>query len=90
MNPRIRKVVDWTVGLILIGVGVIGGLVPSLQGWVFILAGLAVLSSHNSLAKRLYGWAKGLGKSVTEKVRARRERRRGSQSADRSSGHQDG
>jgi uncharacterized membrane protein YbaN (DUF454 family) len=80
MNRRLRKFLDWTIGLILIGIGIIGGFVPILQGWIFILAGLAVLSSHSAHAHRLNEWAKGIGRNVKEKVRARRERGRGDES----------
>ena len=76
MNRRLRKFLDWTFGLILIGIGIIGGFVPILQGWVFILAGLAVLSSHSTFARRLNEWAKGVGRNVRERVRSRRDRRR--------------
>lgn len=75
MNVRLRKFLDWTIGLILIGIGIIGGFVPILQGWVFILAGLAVLSSHSRFAKALHDRAKGVGRSIRARVRARRERR---------------
>lgn len=68
--------VDWAVGLTLIGVGIVGGFVPVLQGWVFILAGLAVLSSHSPLARRLYERAKATGRRIRERVRERRAGRR--------------
>jgi len=72
MTTRLRKAVDWTLGLGLIGLGIIGGFVPILQGWVFVVAGLAVLSSHSPFAKRLYDRFKGSVRRVREKVAARR------------------
>jgi uncharacterized membrane protein YbaN (DUF454 family) len=65
--------VDWTLGLILIGVGVIGGFVPGLQGWIFVLAGLAVLSSHSRWARSLYERVKSLGRKARDRV-VRRDR----------------
>lgn len=73
MTSRLRKFVDWTVGLVLIGIGIIGGFVPILQGWVFILAGLAVLSSHSVWAKWIHERVRKVGRDVRERVRARRE-----------------
>lgn len=62
---RVRKIVDWAVGLGLIAAGIVGGLLPVLQGWLLILAGLAVLSSHSRWARaimdRVKGWGRGLG-----------------------------
>lgn len=74
MNRRLRKFLDWTLGLLLIGIGIVGGFVPVLQGWVFILAGLAVLSSHSAFARRLHEWAKSLGRRIKERVHNRRHR----------------
>lgn len=66
---RIRKIVDWVVGLTLIVIGVIGGFVPILQGWVFILAGLAVLASHSRWARALLEVVRGWGRRAREKLR---------------------
>lgn len=73
MTSRVRKVLDWTVGLVLIGIGVIGAFVPILQGWVFILAGLAVLSSHSRWAKWIHERVRKIGRDVRDRVRARRD-----------------
>ncbi len=69
MNPRARKVVDWVVGVTLILAGIVMGFVPILQGWVFILAGLAVLSSHSRWAARVHERVKRIG----SRLRARRK-----------------
>ena len=68
MTPRLRKIIDWTAGLSLIAIGVVGGFLPIFQGWVFVIAGLAVLSSHSPLAKRLYDRFKGSVKKVRDKI----------------------
>ena len=39
-------------------VGVIGGFIPVFQGWVFVLAGLGLLSQESEHARRLLEWAK--------------------------------
>ena len=71
MTPRLRKTIDWVVGLTLIVIGVVGGLIPIFQGWVFVIAGLAVLSSHSPLAKRWYDRLKGSVKKVRDKISVR-------------------
>lgn len=76
LSPKARKVFDWVVGLILIGIGIVGGFIPILQGWVFILAGLAVLSSHSRWARKIYDPLKARFKKVSHDVRERVERRR--------------
>jgi uncharacterized membrane protein YbaN (DUF454 family) len=74
-RTTVRKVVDWVLGLTLIGIGVLGGFVPVLQGWVFIVAGLAVLSSHSRWAKAIYGRIKRVGRSVKDRVVKSHQRR---------------
>lgn len=64
MTPRVRKIVDWVVGLLLIVIGLVGGPVPFFQGWVFVLAGLAVLSSHNRYAKAALDRVKALARKL--------------------------
>ena len=49
---RARKVFDWVVGVALILVGLVGLVLPGIQGLLMIAAGLAVLSSHSPLARR--------------------------------------
>ena len=68
MTTRLRKVIDWAVGLTLIAVGVVGGFIPVMQGWIFVLAGLAVLSSHSAIAHRIHERVKSWGRQVKEKV----------------------
>jgi uncharacterized membrane protein YbaN (DUF454 family) len=66
--------VDWVIGLTLIAIGVVGGLVPVFQGWVFVLAGLAVLSSHSRWARAILQRVKGVGRKLRTKIRERRSR----------------
>ncbi len=68
MTSRLRVVVDWVIGLVLIAIGLVGFFVPILQGWLFVLAGLAVLSSHSRYAKALLEKIKGVGRKVKQRV----------------------
>ncbi len=52
-KSRVRVTVDWIVGCTLLLIGLLGFILPILQGWIFILAGLAVLGSHSRRIDRL-------------------------------------
>ncbi len=71
LSPRGRVVFDWVAGLVLIAIGVIGGFVPILQGWVFVLAGLAVLSKHSRLARRWFERIRQMGRVVKKRFRSK-------------------
>jgi uncharacterized protein YqgC (DUF456 family) len=64
---------DWILGTTLLVIGVIGSLLPVLQGWVFILAGLAVLSSHSRHAKAAMDWIKAKARSARERLGSRKD-----------------
>jgi len=69
LGPRGRVVFDWVVGLTLIAVGVVMGFIPVLQGWIFVVAGLAVLSKHSRLARRWFEKIKKAGRGARDKFR---------------------
>jgi hypothetical protein len=69
LSPRGRVVFDWITGLVLIAIGVIGGFVPILQGWVFVLAGLAILSKHSALARRWFERVRRMGRNARDRLR---------------------
>ena len=69
LSPRGQLAFDWIIGLVLIAIGVIGGFVPILQGWIFVLAGLAVLSKHSPLARRWFERVRQIGRDAKEKFR---------------------
>ncbi len=71
LSPRGQLVFDWISGLLLIAIGVITGPVPIVQGWVFVLAGLAVLSNHSALARRWFERVKQMGRHAKERYRER-------------------
>ena len=52
MNP-ITKTIRVIVGIILILIGLIGGLIPIFQGWIFGLPGLMLLGSVFPSVKRM-------------------------------------
>jgi hypothetical protein len=47
-----------SLGILLIIIGIIGGLIPIFQGWMFGIPGLIILSNYFPPAKRLLDWAK--------------------------------
>jgi uncharacterized membrane protein YbaN (DUF454 family) len=69
-----RKILDWILGTTLILIGIVGFFLPILQGWVFVIAGLAVLSSHSRWANALYQKVKSFGRGVRDRVLHRRPR----------------
>ncbi len=75
MTGRIRKAFDWTIGLTLIAIGLLGVVIPILPGVAFIVAGAAVLSSHSRHVRALQMRAQALVRKIVERIRARREPR---------------
>ena len=47
-----------SLGIILVIIGLMGGLIPIFQGWMFGVPGLIILSNYFPPAKRLLDWAK--------------------------------
>ena len=72
LSPRVRKIVDWVVGVSLIIVGIAGLFLPVLQGIVLIVAGFAVLSRHSKWARAVYNRMKQVGRTVRDRVTRRR------------------
>ena len=60
LNPilMIKHVLKISLGVILVLVGLIGGLVPIFQGWIFGIPGLIILANYFPPAKRLLNWSK--------------------------------
>ena len=54
----IRHTLKLSLGIILVILGLIGGLVPIFQGWLFGIPGLILLAEYFPPAKRLLDWAK--------------------------------
>ena len=47
-----------TLGIILVIIGLIGGLIPVFQGWMFGIPGLIILADYFPPIKKLLYWAK--------------------------------
>ena len=47
-----------TIGIILVIIGLIGGLIPVFQGWIFGIPGLIILADYFPPVKRFLIWAK--------------------------------
>ena len=47
-----------TFGIILVIIGMIGGLIPIFQGWIFGIPGLIILADYFPPIKRMLNWAK--------------------------------
>lgn len=75
MKPvsRTRKIFDWIAGLTLLALGVVGLVLPGLQGILLILGGLAILSSHSSLARSAMEKLKSYLRRVRDRVLKRKE-----------------
>lgn len=73
MKPvsRLRKIFDWSLGIVLIGIGVVGLVLPGIQGILMIVAGLAVLSSHSPLARRVNERLKEFARRARDRVAGR-------------------
>jgi len=52
MREYIKKIGRISLGILLLLIGVIGGFIPVLQGWVFVLLGLEVLSKDVPFIKK--------------------------------------
>jgi hypothetical protein len=68
---RLRKIFDWSLGIVLIGIGIVGLVLPGIQGILMIVAGLAVLSSHSPLARRINERLKDLARRARDRVTRR-------------------
>ena len=47
-----------TLGFILVIIGLIGGLIPIFQGWMFGIPGLIILADYFPPIKKVLVWAK--------------------------------
>ena len=54
----IRDTFRIALGVILIIIGLVGGLIPIFQGWVFGIPGLIILADYFPPLKRILDWAK--------------------------------
>ena len=52
-----RHTLRITLGFLLVIIGLIGGLIPIFQGWVFGIPGLIILADYFPPVKRELDWA---------------------------------
>jgi uncharacterized protein YqgC (DUF456 family) len=65
---RGRKIVDWIAGVGLILLGIAGLVLPILPGVLLIIAGLAILSSHSELVRRVHTPMMSRARRVRDRV----------------------
>ena len=53
-----RHTLRITLGFLLVIIGLIGGLIPIFQGWVFGIPGLVILADYFPPVKRVLDWAR--------------------------------
>ena len=53
-----RDIIKISLGVVLIIIGLIGGLIPIFQGWMFGIPGLIIIANYFPPAKRLLRWIK--------------------------------
>lgn len=54
----IKRTARITFGIILVIIGLIGGLIPIFQGWIFGIPGLIILADYFPPINKLLVWAK--------------------------------
>ena len=54
----IKHIFKISLGVILVVIGLIGGLIPIFQGWIFGITGLIILANYFQPLKQLLNWAK--------------------------------
>ena len=59
----IKKYLHISFGILLVIIGLIGGLIPVFQGWVFGIPGLIILSKYFPKVNKLVSWAKRKARS---------------------------
>jgi len=59
----IKKTARIIIGITLVIIGIIGGLIPIFQGWVFGIPGLIILADYFPPIKKLLTWAKKKAKN---------------------------
>jgi hypothetical protein len=54
----IRHTFKISLGIILVIIGLIGGIIPIFQGWIFGIPGLIILANYFPPVKRFLYWIK--------------------------------
>ena len=56
----IKKSLSIIIGVVLVCIGIVGGLIPIFQGWIFGIPGLIILSKYFPKLKKIFFWVKKL------------------------------
>ena len=54
----VKHILKITLGILLVLIGIIGGLIPIFQGWVFGIPGMIILAEYFPPIKKVLNWAK--------------------------------
>ena len=54
----VKHVLKVALGILLVLIGIIGGLIPIFQGWVFGIPGMIILAEYFPPIKKVLNWAK--------------------------------
>ncbi len=54
----IKHLLKIAFGILLVLIGIIGGLIPIFQGWVFGIPGMIILAEYFPPARKILNWAK--------------------------------
>jgi uncharacterized membrane protein YbaN (DUF454 family) len=68
MNARVKRIVIWWLGWAFILLGIAGLVLPILQGILFLLIGLSLLSNQSAWAARLLHKLKERFPRISEKL----------------------
>jgi len=49
-----KKIIEIIVGIFLVIIGLVGGVIPILPGWILGIPGLILLSKHFPIAKNIF------------------------------------
>ena len=58
-----KRYLHISFGVLLVAIGLIGGLIPVFQGWIFGIPGLIILSKYFPKVNKLVSWAKRKARS---------------------------
>ena len=58
-----KRYLHISFGVLLVAIGLIGGLIPIFQGWIFGIPGLIILSKYFPKVNKLVSWAKRKARS---------------------------
>jgi len=73
-NDKVKEITLWVAGWLFVGLGIIGLFLPFLQGILFIMIGLAILSSRSQTVQRFLKYLENRYPQYYERVEAWRKK----------------